>query len=293
MWGVLFIIMLLCSGCSGISITTCNGKPQNDGSETQQEEITSESEISNYDVAISSVCPIISGTGCVVGGVKDGEWLEVGNELQELIKGEEKYNIYSLTGKIEEATGSTAVWRPGAVEWLQVEFTPKYELTEQNVAMSASWPAMPRVPVMQKDNIEGYEQEVKRILEKNGIMDSQVKVNQVIRIDLEGDGTEEVIVNASSLEGAAPIKAPKGSYSMIFLRKLIAGKVKTMMLREEYYTDYLEAPVINKVASVLDANGDGVMEIMIWEGYYEGKAMYVYEIKEDMAKIVLGFAIGA
>jgi len=55
-----------------------------------------------------------------------------------------------------------------------------------------------------------------------------VKIDNILRVDLDGDGEDEVLISATKLfqegrQGANAIAA--GSYSMVLLRRVGAGKV--------------------------------------------------------------------
>jgi hypothetical protein len=75
-------------------------------------------------------------------------------------------------------------------------------------------------------------------LKARGIADPKVQITRILRVDLEGDGEEEVLISATNYFckdksdhsaapfPEAPIESPRrGSYSIVILRHVLAGKV--------------------------------------------------------------------
>lgn len=121
----------------------------------------------------------------------------------------------------------------------------------------------------------------------------------ILQIDLEGDGEDEVLINATNYfdqHDEAPMHAPKrGSYSIVMLRRVAAGKVQTQLVAGELYSkaDASNAPNIYKIAAVLDLNGDGKLEVIVNSFYYEGGETTVYGCDPDKLEAVLSVECGA
>jgi hypothetical protein len=67
-------------------------------------------------------------------------------------------------------------------------------------------------------------------LKSKGIDQPKVKIDNIIRVDLDGDGEEEVLISGTNYfekDEGAPMRSPAGSYSMVLLRRVVAGKVET------------------------------------------------------------------
>ena len=77
-----------------------------------------------------------------------------------------------------------------------ITFKPAPKNQEPVVAVGATWNAMPRQPRLLTENLQPYEEAAKEILKSKGIADPQVNLTQVIEIDLDGDGLNEVLVCA-------------------------------------------------------------------------------------------------
>ena len=83
-----------------------------------------------------------------------------------------------------------------------------------------------------------------------------------------------------------------GDYSLVFLRKVVQGKVVTRIITGEYYpkAKKFNAPAEHRVIGVLDLNGDGILEIVLSGRYYEGDWVEAYRV--DGAKIIKLFSMG-
>jgi hypothetical protein len=76
------------------------------------------------------------------------------------------------------------------------------------------------------------------------------------------------------MESPAP-----GSYSVVLLRRVVAGKVQTQLVAGEIYPrgGTANAPNLYDIAAVLDLNGDGRLEVVMHPLYYEGGATIIYQ----------------
>lgn len=237
----------------------------------------------------------------LLGGSKDnGEWIHAW-ELADQIKGGETYNCYAFDKPVGIGTGSK-------VELLEpidtVSVTVACE-NEYQLAVGGKWNALPRVPVAQSTNSETYKKIVKDVLAQEGLPDAEAVIRQNYRIDLEGDGVDEVLIWASNLDYEnVDMAAKKGQYSIIMLRKIIGGEVRNIPVSYVIYTsdtmyepgevdDYLYENAnyfltyVDRIRSIADVNGDGKMEVIIDSRYYEGEFVMVYELQGDKMVDVL------
>jgi hypothetical protein len=254
----------------------------------------------------SEAVPIIDmDGGCLMGGVSGGNWIKP-EEMGPRMSGGDKYRIYDLNGLWKSMTGGKAATQGAPCEdTLYVEapkdFTDSIPEGSHYIGVAGTWNPLPRTPKIESNDNPTYRSLVASLLTRKGIRRPQVKITKVVRIDLEGDGTDEVIINATRAnhwgEGGGSItpNASMGDYSLVMLRKMIGGKVQTIMLSEEYHTkaENFSAPDEFNLSAVLDLNGDGVMEIVVAGAYYEGAWQTVYSIKGNKAVDVLGCGCGA
>ena len=126
-----------------------------------------------------------------------------------------------------------------------------------------------------------------------------MQITRILRIDLEGDGEDEVLISATNYftkEGEVPMHAPaRGSYSIVILRRVVAGKVQTQLVAGEVYTkaDASNAPNLYSIAAVLDLNGDGKLEVIVHSLYYEGGETAIYRCEPEKIEAVLSVECGA
>lgn len=244
------------------------------------------------------VYPIVDGdTGYLIGGTRGGIWL-LDAAAAPLIPGGERYRLYGLSGPKGSVTGS----RPepletegGPCSWT-VKVDLDAELAQENlIAVGGTWNAMPRAVTSLGTQTEVYRTAIADILRAHGIAQPDVRIQQILRVDLEGDGVDEVLISANRLnEGGSFTDVAAGDYALIALRKIIDGSVRTIMLEETYFPQAREfvAPNRFSIAGILDLNADSTMEVVVDSAYYEGAATLVYEIKGQGIEAVLGTGCG-
>ena len=241
------------------------------------------------------------GTGCLLGGAQDKKFL-LHNEAVAKIKGGESYKIYSLRGRLGRATGGLpeSIGVP-CEDTMSITTRPSY--AERDViGLGGNWAGMPRVPVALNPNNATYKAAVSDLLKARGLSNPNVSIDQIYRIDLEGDGVNEVVISASrfsdevepvALEGPSP-DAAAGDYSILFVRKVVRNRVQTIVLAENVYPQAAEfiAPNQYTIRGIVDINGDGRMEVLMYGQYYEGHWTSVFDIKGTQFKEVLSCGCG-
>jgi hypothetical protein len=219
--------------------------------------------------------------------------------MSNTVVGGETYRVYGLKGYLGRSVGSGA---PSAGEPCEdtriVDLKPSYQ-DIQAIASGGIWAAMPRVPKSLPIKQPVYVKAVSDLLKARGIAEPKVNIEQALQIDLEGDRVNEVLVSASYFAGSEDNEpmpsAEPGDYSIVIMRKLVRGKVETVVLAEDVQAKKIEfgAPFKFDIAGVLDLNGDGVMEVVLHDRYYEGAGSSVMEIKGTQVETVLDAGCGA
>jgi hypothetical protein len=259
----------------------------------------SDSGTSNRAEAAARVYPIVdTAYGFLLGGTSGGSWAST-DAMSNTVAGGETYRVYSLGGYLGRASGSGAP-SAGAPchETRVVDLTPSYASVNA-IASGGPWAAMPRLPKSLSTRQPVYVKAVGDLLKARGIAAPRVRIEQVLQVDLEGDRVNEVLVSASYFAGSddnEPLPSTEvGDYSIVFMRKLVAGKVETVVLAEDIQAQRIEfaAPLKFDIAGVLDVNGDGVLELVLHVRYYEGIGSSVVEIKGTQHKEVLSAGCGA
>jgi hypothetical protein len=105
------------------------------------------------------------------------------------------------------------------------------------VAVGGTWNAMPRQPRLLTENLQPYITAAAEILKSKGIAGPQVKLTQVIEIDLDGDGLKEVLVCARRFTMAHLSDVLKdGDYSMVFLHKPAKKTGRNILIDGQFQT---------------------------------------------------------
>ena len=223
-------------------------------------------------------------------------------EAVKRLSDETTYQVYGLTQPLGQAKGG----KPKAGEdvctdTLTVSLSPKPE--EGVIALAAPWNALPRKPRIADTTQQVYVDEVRDFLKAKGIEQPKVRIDSILRVDLDDDGEDEVLISATnyfSKDDRVPMRSPAGSYSMVLLRRVVAGKVETQLVEGEFHPkayvrkeDSFDAPNAYKVIATLDLNGDGKMEVVIGSNYYEGEEITIYRCDPKKVEALLSVACGA
>jgi hypothetical protein len=244
-------------------------------------------------------------SGFLFGAISDGKWVKA-DKTAKLIRKETSYRVYGLTQALGEAKGGKP--HPGdspCQETWAVSLSPEPE-EKGVIALAAPWNALKRKPQVIDPTEKVYVDAVGDFLKTKGIEQPEAKIDNILRVDLDGDGEEEVLISATnyfSEEGRVPMRSLAASYSMVLLRRAVAGKVETQMIVGEFYPkDYpkaaeeegrFDAPNAYKVIATLDLDGDGKMEVVIHSDYYEGGETTIYRCDPKKAQALLSVSCGA
>jgi hypothetical protein len=143
------------------------------------------------------------------------------------------------------------------------------------VGISAPWIITPHlVETLEDDGT--YSAFATELLAERGLDVPEPTLRQILQVDLEGDGVNEVIVVAEDVtEG---LFAEDGDYSIVFKRQTAQGDVRTSILGESVIVTASDPFVTSySIGALADLNGDAVMEIVITGAYYEGIGVEAWE----------------
>ena len=233
--------------------------------------------------AMRVVAPIVDGsTGFLLGGTQPGRWLDPDATAQ-LLVGNERYRLYTGVTNLGEAVGSRPVTESaGSCSGRHVIALNPSPQVQPAIAIGGTWDPLPRQPQALALDSVIYRAAIADWLRIHGIGQPEVQLTAVQRIDLEGDGVDEVLVSATRLnDGGHVPSVAAGDYSLVVLRKLVAGTVVTLPLVADYYRQAQELayPSIHALAAILDVNGDGTQEIVVQSTSWEGLATAIYAVQ--------------
>ncbi len=241
--------------------------------------------LTNSLSAQETVVPILDfKIGGLIGGVQNGKYLDA-RQTAAKITASTRYMVYDFSGI---KPNSRLFPKP---EPTNQDICPEFfeirleELQPFNLAVGAkaAWKVMPRIPQKLNTADATYKKVIADFLKTKGFAKPSVNIEQAFRIDLEGDGQDEVILTATRV---IPYDKKKegtsyAEYSFILLRKIVRGKVKTILVAGEFYpkNEFEYDGNIFEISSLADLNGDGKLELVIYSRYYEGNALTVFEMK--------------
>ncbi|HXF84477.1 MAG TPA: hypothetical protein VNK49_03730 [Anaerolineales bacterium] len=118
-----------------------------------------------------------------------------------------------------------------------------------------------------------YQGAVTDWLKAEGVSSPRIEIMQIFRVDIEGDGADEVFISATRLdESQHTTKA--GDYSVVLMRKISGSDVVTkLIIGDIYRSEELELtfPRTYSLANFIDLNQDGVLELIVeiqgWEKF--------------------------
>jgi hypothetical protein len=243
-------------------------------------------------------------SGYLFGATAGGKWIKA-EEAAKALMDESTYRVYGLAQSLSEAMGA----KPKPAEEdvcsdvLTVSLSPKPD--KGVIALAAPWNALPRKVQVVDPTQKVYVDAVRDFLKTKGIEQPKVKIENILRVDLDGNGEEEVLISATNYfqkDEGAPMRSPAGSYSMVLLRRVVAGKVETQLIVGEFYPKAyskaaqeegrFDAPNAYKVVATLDLDGDGKMEIVVASHYYEGEETTIYRWDPKKSEALLSVACG-
>jgi len=247
-------------------------------------------------------------SGYLLGGAQNGHWMEP-DMAKECVSSDLAFKTYTLAGPTGQkpVKGKVVPGGEPCPETVILDFASDDARSEPVLAVSCPWnPAPRKTKVCDPDN-KTYQKAAADVLKAAGLTNPKVRVNQILRVDLDGDGEEEAIVSANTFDPGRPgeddpetkylpSSVEGGFHSLVFVRRLVGDTVQTIVLVQEIARPQPgrePMPVTNGVVSVLDLNGDGRMEIVTHGRYYEGEWLNVYDIEGLAAREVLSVGCGA
>ncbi len=235
-------------------------------------------------------------SGLIIGAHAGGKWLS-SEEAGKVLKPGRKYRLFTLTGKTGDGVGGQAA--PNAEVCPDVWEQTIQPATEKSaIALAVPWNPMPRTAKSSDKTQEVYLKAAHDFLVGRGIAKPVVKITQLLRIDLDGDGEDEVLLSATNYPGQpgeSPYHAEAGNYSFVLLRNVVGGKAQTKLIDGEFYRKASESrtPYRYEVSALLDLDGDRHLEIVLYSAYYEGASVTVWQLKAKKLRKVLEIGCGA
>jgi hypothetical protein len=236
--------------------------------------------------ARTQIVPIIEvRTLGLLGGVENGKFLDAKTTFARL-RGEGRYSFYGVAGRTGELTATVQSPDEPCDEFYFAKLGIE---GKKGTAISTlrTWNPVPRTPRSINLKDKTYLGVVSGVLRAKGLPKATAIIEQAVKVDLDGDGTDEVALAASSYGGNIRAGAKPNDYSFLLVRKIVGGQAKNIMVAEEYIKKNIDfgAPNRFEISSIVDLNGDGRMEIVAYSEYYEGASAGAYEITDRAVEI--------
>ncbi len=217
------------------------------------------------------------GLTCVLGGISDGRLVAAEAVATRMRPGE----AYALVALDEVRGGAVSVGEPvpepageECADAYQQDLAGAANLMDRlQVAVAGSAVDVQRMlpnhlEVLPLDDGEAADV-VRRFVAGLGIDEPEVVLKQVVRTDLDGDGTAERLINAVNTRYE---NARKGEYSVLLVTGDDAIR-QPLAIRAEVTAEDSDGPSLlweNTVVAVLDLDRDGVMGIVLHGAYAFG-----------------------
>lgn len=230
-------------------------------------------------------------TALVVGASRGSKWMGW-QQAKDSIKAGSRYRFFTRSGSSSVSTVGKPVLSLASGDAYNVTVQPFVAGGKAQIGLphSVRWNLTPRRPTTIKGT-DALRKSVAELLILKGLQSPKVEIKQATRCDLDGDGTQETLIEAHNpgrweqiRDGEAAIA---GRFSAVFIRQS-NGKMNQVSGEISPRDDPKSGPgEIYELAYLFDLNGDGKMEIVIETTYYEGGGAEVYEWKSGKLKLVL------
>jgi hypothetical protein len=207
----------------------------------------------------------------LLGGVSKNVWLAPEMSVARF-SGEVTYALHSLTqeskyffwGKVPEFSPTCKTYSIGTDAILD---------ESGFVGVVDGWVITKRPATELSDDEQLYRQAVIDWLNAEGVSAPQVDSLQVYRVDIEGDGSDEVFISATHLDDSQHT-TKAGDHSVILMRQVVGQDVVTkLVVGDVYHSKDMEItyPRTYSLVNFIDLNQDGTLEVVVdiqkWEGF--------------------------
>lgn len=210
--------------------------------------------------------PILAVDTWVVGTRVNGRWLPV---TETFAKGKSPVAIRSF--RVGKLAGSSSRVEFVGEEVSHGSYFDNASHLNGSVHVSGLTPRVPRPVVSVSTGNGSYQKVIRAFLDKEGLRNAKVRLTSVVRTDLDGDGTDEVLIEASSrgdLDRVSSMDTGKNDYSLVLLRYVEKGIGRGTAL-EFISRKQGETLELKQLRGIADLDGDGRMEIVTTGKGYE------------------------
>jgi hypothetical protein len=239
--------------------------------------------------ATRAVIPIVvyTSSAYLLGGVQAGRWLD-GPTAAPWLVGGERYRVRASHAAETVAIGGKPTQLDETCNHAYtVNLNPAG--TSDAVAVGGNWQLQPRTPRELPATDSALRWAVVAFLQSKGIAQPDVRITYAAQVDLDGDGSNDVVVTATRLTSQDVTDAAAGDYSVVAVQKTINGTPTLVEIQGNYVVQAgdFAAPNHYRVLGILDLNGDGVLEVVVNGTYYEGTSISAFGVEGITARTLL------
>lgn len=158
--------------------------------------------------------------------------------------------------------------------------------------LSAGLPDLDR-PIQEIGPSPAHVAAVADVLAADGV-EAEIEINRVLRFDVEGDGVDEVLIQANRITGDSVYGLGPGHYSILLMRRVRGGTVDNIVLHadtEPPPEGQADSLTVYEIIDLADVNGDGALELAAGYYGYEWSGTVLYDLGAE-PEIVLGAGCG-
>jgi hypothetical protein len=229
----------------------------------------------------------------LLGGAQTGTWISPESAAGQITR-RQFFDFYSPLGKAGRAGGDLSVAEtPPSCAGYSVK-TDLAGFTDNLIGVAEGWPVLTRPEKEFPVNTLVYRQALSDWLVGQGLDQPVIQISRIVRVDLEGDGVDEVFIVASHFKDQSGHLAEDGDYSLVLMRKVTTSVITSPLAADLYRSKEPELvfPKTYELINLMDLNRDGNLEAIVTVRFWEGFGAQVYEIKGTKPAEVLKYKCG-